>query len=314
MRIAARDQAAKGNLAQAEQSIDQALALEPANLDLQIARANILLWSGNTEAARVQANSVRAADPSYPGLAEFDVAVLRQSQGSGAARLLSFSAGGGVADLKFASGRKAQWENAVIAAAFGQRSGTVFGAEIDAERRQQTDVRLSGRATTRTQSGAYYVGAGVTPDAVFRDDWRIAAGGDTALTQDIQGSLDLRLAHFDTGLFTVIEPGLTYRLQPNLSAAGQMINLFDNNGRYRVGGALRLDFQASDDSAFFVGTARYPDTEAGVAQTLQSFSFGGAWAFDPHVRLRFAAAEDTRKDSYRNRSVNLGLEFRFEGR
>lgn len=314
LRIAAREHAAQGDLAQAERSIDRALIIEPANLDLQIARANILLWSGNTRAARTQADAVRSIDPSYPGLAEFDAVILRQSQGNGAARLLSFSAAVGVADLKFASGRDAQWENAVIAAAFGQRNGTVLVAEIDAERREQTDVRFSARATTRTRSGTYYVGAGITPDAAFRDDWRIVAGGDTALSQGLRGSLDLRFAHFDSGVFTAIEPGLIYRLSPGLSAGGRMINLFDSDGQYRVGAALRLDYQLSEDGALFIGAARYPDTETGITQTLQAYSFGGAWDIDSHVRLRFAAAEETRKNSYRNRSVNLGLEFRLEGR
>ena len=314
LRIAARDEAAQGNLTQAERLIDQALALEPANLDLQIARANILLWSGDTQAAQMQADAVRSINPSYPGLAEFDAVILRQSQGNGAARLLSVSAAVGVADLKFASGREAQWENAVVAAAFGQRDGTVFVAEIDAERREQTDVRFSARATTRTRSGAYYVGAGITPDAAFRDDWRIVAGGDTGLAQDLQGSIDLRLAHFDSGVFTAVEPGLTYQLSPGLNAGGRMINLFDNDGQYRVGAALRLDYQPSDDGTLFVGAARYPDTEAGVTQTLQAYSIGGAWTIDQRVRLRLAAAEETRKDTYRNRSVNLGLEFRFDSR
>ncbi|MXP13616.1 YaiO family outer membrane beta-barrel protein [Altererythrobacter confluentis] len=305
-------------MAQAQQSIEQALAIEPANLDLQIARANILLWKGEIQAAITQADAVRSIDASYPGLADFDTAFLRQSrlqsQGSGNASLLSVSVAAGLADLKFASGRAAQWEHAVIAASYGKRSGTVVVAELDAERREQTDVRFSARATTRMQTGTYYIAAGITPDASFRDDWRIAAGADALLSRNLQGSLDLRLAHFGSGVFTAIEPGVTYRVAPRLSAGGRMINLFSSDGRYRAGGAVRLDYETLDDGAFFVGAARYPDTEAGVTQTLQAYSVGAAWAVDRHLRLRIAAAQETRQKSYRNRSVNLGLEFRFDNR
>ena len=205
-------------------------------------------------------------------------------------------------------------ENAVVAAAFGQRDGTVFVAEIDAERREQTDVRFSARATTRTRSGAYYVGAGITPGCCFSRRLAHSSRRRHGLAQDLQGSIDLRLAHFDSGVFTAVEPGLTYQLSPGLNAGGRMINLFDNDGQYRVGAALRLDYQPSDDGTLFVGAARYPDTEAGVTQTLQAYSIGGAWTIDQRVRLRLAAAEETRKDTYRNRSVNLGLEFRFDSR
>ena len=316
LRIAARDQAAQGKMAQAQQTIEQALAIEPANLDLQIARANILLWKGEVQAAMTQADAVRSIDASYPGLADFDTAFLRQSriqsQASVNASLLSVSAAAGLADLKFASGRAAQWENAVIAVSYGKRNGTVVVAELDAERREQIDVRVSARATKRMQTGSYYIAAGITPNAHFRDDWRISAGADTQLSRNLQGSLDVRLAHFDTGVFTAIEPGLTYRLAPRLSAGGRMINLFSSDGHYRAGGAVRLDYESSNDGAFFVGAARYPDTEAGVTQTLQAYSVGAALAVDRHLRIRIAAAQETRQNSYRNRSVNLGLEFRFD--
>ena len=317
-RIAARDQAAEGELVQAQKSIEQALVLEPDNLDLQLARANILLWSNEAEAAITQADAVRSIDASYPGLADFDTAFLRQSrpplQDGFKAGLLNVYAAAGVADLKFASGRAAQWENVVIAAAYRQRANTVFVGEVDAERREQLDVRISARATTQTKFGAYYFAAGVTPDAKFRDDWRMLAGVDTRLSRNLQGSFDLRVTHFGSGAFTAIEPGLTYDLSSRYRASGKMINLFSSDGQYRAGASLRLDFVAKDDSSVFIGAARYPDTEAGITQTLQAYSVGAAWSLDRNMRLRLAGAQETRKNSYRNRSVNFGLEFRLKAR
>lgn len=313
-RISAREQAAQGNMTEAEKSIDQAHALEPANRDIQIARANILLWLGKPEEAAAQANAVRMADPSYPGLFEFDAALSRQGQHTTEPGLLSVTAVFGRAGLKFASGRKTSWKNAVIAAAFGRREGAILTAEIDAERREQTDVRFAARVTARTASGAVYLGAGITPQAAFRDDWRIEAGGNAALARDLQGSMGLRIAHFGTGVTTAIEPGVTYNLSPSLSAGVRMINLLDEQGHYRAGGAFRVDHQTTEAGTVFAAMARYPDTEAGITRTLQAYSLGATWALNPHWRLRVAAANETRQSSYRNRSVNIGLEYRFDSK
>ena len=311
-RLAAAE-AAAGDLEAAEAAIVRAGAIAPHDLDIQLAFANILMWRREASRARLQADAVRTANPAYPGLAEFDAAVLRRQAAAPYSRALAISAAAGLSRVGFADGRDQTWRTAVVAIAAGDTARTVFEFEADAEQRVVTDVRLSARATSRTQGGAYYVGAGITPNADFREQWRIDAGGDARLSAPLRASLDLRLMHYRSGTAASIGPGLTYTLSTWLRLTGRMIALIDGDG-IRVGAALRGEFEPADGMTLFASAARYPDREAGDTRQLRSFAVGGAVDIDARWRVRLTAADEKRVRSYHSQSLNLGLTYRFDHR
>lgn len=311
-RLAAAE-AAVGNLNAAEAAILLAQGIAPHDLDIRLAFANILMWRGEGIRARLQADAVRAANPAYPGLAEFDAAVFRRQAATRASGVLSISAVVGLSRVGFADGRHQTWQDGVVALALGNTARTLFEFEADAEHRAVTDIRLSARATTRTQHGAYYVGAGITPNADFRDQWRIVAGAETRMSTPLRASVDLRLAHYRTGTAASIEPGLTYTFAPGLRLTGRMIDLIDGDGM-RVGEALRGEYETADGTILFASAARYPDREAGDTRQMRSFAVGVAVNLGTRWRVRLAAADEKRAGSYHSQSLNLGVTFRLDRR
>ncbi len=309
-RLAAAE-AAAGNLDAAEAAIVRAEAIAPHDLDIQLAFANILMWRGQADRARMHAEAVRAANSAYPGLAQFDATLLRRQSAVPASGLLSISAVVGISRVGFADGRHRTWQDGVVAVAVGSAARTIFELEADSEHRAITDVRLSARATTRMQGGAYYFGAAITPNADFRDQWRIVAGGESRVSALFSASLDLRVAHYRNGTAASIEPGLTYTFAPGLRLTGRVIDLIDDNGT-RVGAALRGEYEPADGTILFASAARYPDREAGDTRQLRTFAVGGAVDLDPRWRMRLAAADEKRARSYHVQSINLGLTYRFD--
>lgn len=310
-RIAAAE-AADGNLEKSYIAINRAISIAPDDRDIQLARANILLWRDRLSLAGNQADAVRAVDPDYPGLAGFDRSLARRQAEVSKFEALSFSAVLGTSDIEFENGRKQNWENGVIALAFGNVERTIYELNVDAERRADTDVRLSGRATTRIRNGNYYLGAGITPDADFRDQWRLVAGGQALLASGWRGTADLRLARYRSGMSASIEPGISYIAARGIRISARMINLLDGDGDYRIGAAARADFELADGHILFASAARYPDREADVTKQLRSFALGGTINLDPRWRLRLTASDEKREDSYHSQSVNLGLTYRFD--
>lgn len=310
-RLAAAE-AAGGNLEKAYIAINRAISIAPDDRDIQLARANILLWQDRLSLAGDQAEAVRAVDPDYPGMAGFDSAFARRQAEVSKFEPLSFSAVLGTSDIVFENGRHQNWKNGVVALAFGNVERTVYELNADAERRAVTDVRLSGRATTRTRNGNYYLGAGITPNADFRDQWRLVAGGQILVTSGLRGTADLRLARYRSGISASIEPGILYVAARGMTLSARMINLLDGDGGYRIGAAARADYELADGHILFASAARYPDREADVTKQLRSFALGGTIKLDSRWRVRLAASDEKREDSYHSQSVNLGLTYRFD--
>ena len=300
-------EAREGDLQAAEDAISRALSLAPADRDIQLARANILMWRGKLTQADRQAEALRHAAPAYPGLSAFEQSNNQAVTEAQKFDLLSVSMSASVAPVSFSSGAIQTWESAALGIAFGNPVRTVFEAEADAERRATTDLRVLARATTRMRSGSYYLEAGVTPRATFRDQWRIGVGASFDLTPHVQVAVGTRLARYDDALIAAFEPGLSVRPEPRILVGAKVINLLDDDGGHRVGGALRADFDPDDDLSFFASIARYPDREDDGVRQLRAVAFGARLNLDRHWQLRISAADENRSSSYQRQSVNLSF-------
>lgn len=224
--------------------------------------------------------------------------------------VIAVSASTTISAVSIPGAARQNWRQAALSVAAGDSRRTVIEAEVDAEHRAGTDVRLAARATTRTAGGSYYFGAGFVPNATFRDRWRLSGGAEQRLGTRWQASLDLRLAHYRDGTTAAFEPGLTFGAAPALALSARAINLVDPQGRYRAGAALRADFTPRGSIAWFASIARYPDREEDGVRRLDALAAGMRADIGDHWQLRLSAAQERRERSYRRRSVGLSLSYR----
>ena len=302
--------AAQGDLNKAQGQIDRALALAPEDLDIQLARANILLWRGQRAAAQRQADAVAARAPDYPELDLLQARLADDAAGSGL-RVTALFVGGGISDIDFDNRDGESWSSQT--ASLGLALSRDAGASVAVEREQRatTDVRLSARFDHRFGTSSAYVSGSVVPNADFRENWSIGAGGEIALTGRATALLDIRYADYrDEGIFSA-QPGLRYALGDQTSVTARAINLFGDGDEFRLGGSLQLDHRPENKVGGFAVVASYPDVEAGDVRQLRSGAVGLIIPLAERFTLTTVGAYEDRENSYRRLSGTLVLGFRF---
>ena len=193
LRQLASVEAASGDLPEALTVIDHAAAIAPRDLDIRLARANILFWNGAVDDARAEADAIARIDPSYPELDQLQ-ARLRSSPAQRAENdgigLQALYLSAGLSRIAF-DGRDTHqtWTNQ--GAALGLRLGGVGTATFSVEReaRARSDTRFAARFDRGLEGGSYYLEAGFVPDPDFRERWKVAAGGQAALAPNVNGSV-----------------------------------------------------------------------------------------------------------------------------
>lgn len=302
--------AAQGDLTQAQEQIDRALTLAPDDLDIQLARANILLWRGQRAAAQVQADAIAARAPDYPEL-DLLQARLAEDAARSRVRVTALFMGGGISDIDFDNRDGESWSSQTASLGLALSRDTGASIAVEREQRATTDVRFSTRFDHRLGTSSVYVSGSVVPDADFRENWSIGAGGEIALTGRATALLDIRYADYrDEGVFSA-QPGLRYAFDDQTSVTLRAINLFGDRDDFRFGGSLQLDYRPENRVGGFAVAASYPDVEAGDVRQLRSGAIGVVIPLAERVTLTTVGAYEDREDSYRRLSGTLVLGFRF---
>lgn len=303
-------EAAQGHLAQANQTVDRALHIAPADHDIQLERAYILLWRGQLGKAKAQAEVVSAGDPHYPGLTDFHTALASRVRAN-EPRFVAASLTGGLFDVDFPGGAKATWKVQSASLSYAVTPATTLIGTEELESRAQTDVRLSGAVSQRFSGGSVYIGAAATPHGYFREKWSVFAGGEARLNARWTVIGDARYANYRTSQVGVIDPGLRYRPIPSLAITAQVINLLGGGKNYRIGGSVRVDYDIAHVASFYSTVASYPDTESDGTRQLRSVSVGAVVPISERWSIRLAGDFEKRHDSYLQRGVTLGLQWQF---
>jgi YaiO family outer membrane protein len=165
------------------------------------------------------------------------------------------------------------------------------------------------------EGASAYVTLGGAPDADFRPEWQIGAGGSlrvrgggtaTALT------IDARQAHYPAGDIQTVSPGVEqYFADGRAWLTGRWINVFDEQGNRQSGWLARGDVMATDRLRLFAGAADAPDVSEGVV--VDTFSLFGGVAYDLSDRtsLRFSIAHEDRDTGSDRLQAAIGMGFRF---
>lgn len=312
LRQIAAVEAAMGDLDEAQATIDRAMGLAPLDGDIQLARANILLWRKQHSEAERQADDLALTRPDYPGLDQFRLS-LRTAQEARMLRFRTLSVGGSVSGTKFASGSRQTWYVQRGSASVGWGEGAVASLEVERENRLLTDTRIAALVDVPIGSHRAFLSGSVTPNAEFRETWSLKAGANIAMGPSDWLLLDGQQAGYAGHDVSTIGIGLRHSVAPHLSLTARSIHLFGGGEDYRLGGVVRADYNKANQSGFFLIAASYPDTEADGTRLLRSVAAGARFRLSRRVGLNLTGEHSSRKNSYDRTAISVDLVWNYGG-
>jgi YaiO family outer membrane protein len=298
-----------GELGAAEASLRRTLEIAPGYDDARIGLARIRQQRGDRQGALL------ALEPVSP--ANSDAAGLRSQLAAGPAKSAyrgQINVDGSYSALE---GDQPDWREGTVQLRYRLSDDTALSGAVEAARRfGKTDVYGEARLDQSVSAGtSFYLSAGGTPDADFRPEWQIGAGGSarvrggpnpTALT------LDARQAHYRAGDIQTVAPGVEqYLANGKAWLTGRWINIFDETGKHHGGWLARGDVMAADRLRLFAGAADAPDVSEGIV--LETFSLFGGLSYNLTARstLRMSVAHEDRQTGSDRLQVGLGMGWRF---
>lgn len=313
LRRLAMVEAGAGQFDLAMDRIDEAALLAPNDLDIALARGFILYWRGDVAEAERAAIAISARDPDYAELDQLQAALARQD-GADNSRIRSIFLVGGLSDITTANGFSQTWNSQALGAAFNVLRDNTVTLDVMREERSAIDTRLSARGDHRLADGFVYFLATAVPAADFQERWSVGTGGELKAMQSVAALIDLRVADYQTGTITSVEPGVRVALDEDFAVTGRAINIFGGAEGYRLGGSVRLDFGRERETALFLIAASYPDTEADGVRQLRSLAAGVRLPIAECIALTLAGSHENRQNSYRRYAGTMALTYRFPGK
>jgi YaiO family outer membrane protein len=195
--------------------------------------------------------------------------------------------------------------------------GTSVAVAAEASRRfGRSDVYVETRLDRRLSQGtSVYVTAGGTPNADFRPEWQIGAGGSARIRGGPAATVltvDARQARYKAGDIQTLTPGIEQYLAGGRAwATARWINIFDENGRHHSGWLGRGDVMVGKSARLFAGAADAPDVSEGVVTDTFSLFGGASVDVSPRTTLRFSLAHENRAAGADRLQFAVGLGLRF---
>jgi YaiO family outer membrane protein len=317
------------------------VAAEPGNADAQVQLCYAQLALGRLDAAETAFRAALAAAPDYAD-AHLGLARVAQRRGDHAGALAALDAvGSGNAEAEalraqlaavpatlrwsidvdggyaFVEGPQPDWKELAfqLRHAASERTALAVRAELS-DRFDRTDVYFEGLLDQQVGDGARaYLLLGGTPEADFRPQWQIGAGGSVKVTEGGNATvltLDLRHAEFVTGDVQTANPAIEqYLANGRAWITARWINVFDDFSGHQSGYLFRADVQPSDAVRLFAGFSNAPDTEQGVVIDTRSYFAGAVFDLGGNLTMRVSTAiEDSELGADRTQ-VGAGLGWRF---
>lgn len=298
--------------------LEEAARLEPENADVHLQLGLALLATGALDGAEASLRRTLALAPNYRDAQDALARLEQRRRAPEAAPALPFHRWRLDLDGSYSAldrGRQ-DWKEGSVRLSYAIDEDTSVAGAVEVSRRfGRTDTYGEVRLDQRFEGGGFYIGVGGTPDADFRPEWQISAGGSVRVRggeNPTSLTLDLRQARYAVGDIQTVSPGVEqYILAGRAWLTGRLINVFDERGEHSLGWMARGDLMASDRLRLFAGIADAPDTSEGVV--IETFSVFGGLAYDVNERttLRLSLAHEDRETGSDRLQVGLGLGLRF---
>ena len=293
---------ALGRLDEAEAALRRVTRETPAYADAWVGLARIEQRRGKLADARALMEEASRRGPDNP-----DVVALRRALESGPAWRVDIS--GARSRL---SGDLPDWTE--VRLSMSRRLDDLWSAgwAVEAtERFDQSDTYLEARLDRRFDGGAAYAAVGGAPDADYRPEIAVAAGGQARLAPGLAVTLDASLARYPTGTVTGLHPGIVKDLAGGrMEVSARWINVWDENGDYRSGYTATARWQAVDRLALRLGYADAPESSDGTTVEVSSWNVGADIGLTDRLMLRVGYLSEDR-EAYDREELSLGLGLRF---
>jgi YaiO family outer membrane protein len=300
---------AAGKLDDAQAAFRQTLAIAPAYEDARIGLARVAQRRGDRAAA------LQALEPVSPTNA--DAAGLRTQLDADSPTEYRWQLNLDGSYSALLGNTQPDWKEGTAQLRYQATEDTALAGTLEANRRfGATDVYGELRVDHRISDGAtFYLSAGGTPNADFRPEWQIGAGGSARLqagTNPTSLTLDARQARYRSGDIQTVTPGVEQYLAGGRAwVTARWINIFDETGAHRSGWLARGDAMASERLRLFAGVSDAPDVSEGVV--IDTFSQFGGISFDLDERstLRLSVAHEDRAQGADPLQLGFGIGRRF---
>lgn len=289
-------------LDEAEAAFEQVTDRAPTYADAWLGLVRVEQRRGDLAAAR---DHLQRAEAAAPGSAE--AAVLRRALQPEAAWRVDMNAA-----RSRLSGGLPDWSEARVAVSRRLDDLWAGGLAVEStERFGDRDVYVEARVDRRFARGAAYVGVGGAPDADYRPEIGVSAGGHIRLAGNLAATFDASWARYPTGAVTGLHPGLALDLAGGrIQLSGRWINVRDERGDYRSGHAATARWQATERLALRLGYADAPESSDGSTVDVAAWSAGADVGLTDRLVLRAGYLSENR-DAYDRRELSLGLGWRF---
>ena len=309
LRQEAMEQARLKNYNKALQLLSKARSIDPSNLDVALAQGYVFYWNGDIEKARKIVRQVSKLDPDYP-----ELATLRSNVADTKTDKLTFQGatfGNSLSFIDFKnSDQQDTWNKTTAGLIAGNEVITLTGG-IEHEVRASDDTSFYLDTVHDYRGWNMRLGATLTPDADFREDWSLSAGIDVPLDATFQFVSDLRFAQYGPKEVVTFRPGIETNLGKNTFLTARAILLDSDDANQKMGGSLRLDYRPENDNTYVFEVASYPDAEAGQVRQLRSITAGTSVPLTQDLRLYAFGSYESRDESYERGSVSISLLYRF---
>lgn len=294
--------------------LSKARDLAPDDLDIRLALARALFWSGRSSAALAELDAVEARNPADSEAAQLRSQILaaRAEGREGSARRGSVSFTQSLATVDLPAADRFWYASTIGGFVRVSRDVSLDASVAREDREVATDTVLQAGVDARLADNLRARFAVVaTPNSDFREQWGLRAGFDFDLSRKVSFVVDARHSEFRNVNASSLSPGLRVAFDNRRTTVElRMLNLWDEANNHRVGVSGRVDHYAGE-TLIYGGAATYPDTEAGITRQLRSVFAGTVFPLNDRLSLRVAGEYENRRQSYERTALVIGLSFGF---
>ncbi len=282
------------------------LTARPEDVDARLNLALALMAAGRLDDAATELDIILAQTPDYADarMARDRLTLLRRDRADW--RL----------DISTAYSDLSQgldpWREATVTLSRRTADGTVSGTIEHVERFDRTDTYVEVRLDRAVGRGTVYGALGGTPDADFRPEIALRAGGQMPVgIRGLATTLDAGLARYAVGTVTTLQPGFEYTSSGGtMILGGRWINVWDERDTYRSGYSLRAVLAIQPSLRLRAGFADAPESSDGTTVDVRSTSLGMEVDVTERLTLRLNGLKEERT-AYDRDEITLGFGVRF---
>lgn len=293
---------ALGRLDEAEAAFRAVLDRSPGYGDAWIGLARVEQRRGDLDAARDMADEARRVAPESRDVLALQQALKPEPVWRADIHTARSRLSNGLAD----------WTETRLSVSRRLDSTGSLALSVEAtERFGNEDVYLEARFDKFVDGRSGYVAVGGAPDADYRPEIGLAAGGRIDLAAGFAATVDASGARYRTGTVTGLHPGLAFDAAADrVQLSARWINVWDERGDYRSGYAAQARWQTSDQLALRLGYTDAPETTNGVTVDVSAWNLGADVALNDRVMLRVGYLSEDR-NAYEREELSVGLGWRF---